>query len=188
MSYAHYRHLILAAESRYGLPHGLLAGVLDEESGIRNVGCNTSGACGIAQIVPADHGLTEAQALDPAVAIPAAASILADNLRQCGSVPGALKRYFSGRCNPPETATDANGTTPGGYVSAVLARAMRYGYGQGIQGRQAPPASSAAVASASGGPVSPPPAGATGALPFVAAGVVAAILAGLGVQELERGI
>lgn len=188
MAYAQYRSLIIAAERKYGLPHGLLAGLLDEESGIGNVGCNSSGACGIAQIVPYYHSLTQAQALDPAVAIPAAASIVAGNIAQCGSVAGALRRYFSGRCNPPATITDANGTTPAAYVAAVLARAKGYGYGEPFTGTipatttgSAPPPSSPAAGTSVGAP-------APSVFPVVIAGIAALLLVGFGVREVQRGV
>jgi hypothetical protein len=182
-----YQRQIQAAERRYGLPPGLLAGLIDLESGFNAGAVSPAGAYGIGQIVPRYHGLTPAQALDPDIAIPAAAEILADDIRQCGTVNGGLKRYFSGRCNPPETSTDAFGTTPDGYVAAVLARARTYGYGSAAPAAPAAQMNTARPGTAVAKATTPGPAPGVDWLPLIAFGALALALGAYGVEELISG-
>ncbi len=110
------------AGSAEGLPIGLLPGQIEVESrwNPNAAGHNKGGSVdrGIAQINSVAHPeITDAQAYDPAFAIPWMAKEMAGLIARCGSVVGGLEAYNSGRCS---------GDT--GYASAVLAAAKRYGY------------------------------------------------------------
>lgn len=104
-----------------GLPTGLLAGLIEIESGGNpNITHDNAHSIdrGIAQINNVAHpDVTNAQAYNPSFAIPWAANELSGLIGKCGSVVGGLEAYNSGRCS---------GDT--GYASAVLAAAKRYGY------------------------------------------------------------
>jgi soluble lytic murein transglycosylase-like protein len=130
------------ASAQYGLPAGLLEGLIHVESGWdpQAVGRNTNGSVdrGIVQINNRAHPeVSDQQAYDPAQAIPWAAAYLRQLYQSCGSWTGALAAYNSGRCSGDP-----------GYVGAVLSAARQYGYGS---------PSARVVASASSPPGAVPP-------------------------------
>jgi len=76
---------------------GLLAALLQVESGFRPRAVSPAGALGIAQFMPATaRGVGLRDPLDPAQAIPAAARLLAGHLREFGSPALALAAYNAG--------------------------------------------------------------------------------------------
>lgn len=93
---AAYAGQFAAAESAYGLPHGLLAAVAQQESGGNVRAVSPAGAQGLMQLMPGTAAAAGADAFDPAQAIPAAAKILARDLHSFGSVPLALAAYNAG--------------------------------------------------------------------------------------------
>lgn len=91
-----------AAETKYGIPHDLLARQAYEESRFRPDIINgttpsSAGALGIMQIVPRFH--PTATPLEPASAIDYAGNFLASLYRQFGSWPLALAGYNAGAGN-----------------------------------------------------------------------------------------
>jgi soluble lytic murein transglycosylase-like protein len=121
---AKYASIIAAAAQHWNVGAALLGAQLKQESGFDPNARSGAGAIGIAQFMPgtaATYGLTPAEALDPAKAIPAQAHLMHDLLRQFGSVPLALAAYNAGSgrvsacgCVPPIPETQ-------GYVQAILA-------------------------------------------------------------------
>lgn len=88
---------IEAAAGRYGLPVAFLTRLIWRESGFRPGAVSPKGAQGIAQFMPgtaAERGL--ADPFDPAQAIPAAASLLADHRRRFGNLGLAAAAYNGG--------------------------------------------------------------------------------------------
>ncbi len=131
---------IYAAEQASGVPHGLLAGLVAQESGGNPgaTGFDSGGSVdrGIVQINSQAHPqVSDAQAYDPAFAIPWAASQLASLKTSTGTWTGALEAYNSGSA----------GGAPG-YATSVMDKARAYGYGPGT----APVAPAAAGGSAAG--------------------------------------
>jgi len=105
--------------AEYGIPPDLFVAQLDLESGLNPaaVGRNTDGSWdrGIAQINNRWHPeVTDAQAFDPAFAVPWAAQYLRGLYDRCGTWQGALEAYNSGSC-----------TGAPQYARAVLTRAGR---------------------------------------------------------------
>lgn len=119
---ARYKHDLLAAEDRHGIPRYLLARLAWQESRYREdvvTGkvASSAGALGIMQIVPRWHpSMSRADCLNPPKAIEYAADYLAALKRQFGTWELALKAYNWGPGNvsawlrgekrePAETAT-----------------------------------------------------------------------------------
>jgi soluble lytic murein transglycosylase-like protein len=84
---------------------------------------SSAGAQGIMQLMPqtaAAHGVSDP--FDPAQAVPAAASILAGNLAQFGSVPLALAAYNAGA----GAVASYGGIPPYPQTQAYVQRVMGY--------------------------------------------------------------
>jgi soluble lytic murein transglycosylase-like protein len=125
-SAAMYSDAIAEASAAQGLPDGLLARVLYQESAFRpdvitGNTKSTAGALGIAQFMPATAADLGIDPLDPRQAIPAAAKYLRSLFDQLGSWPAALAGYNWGPGNvarkgvlaaPPETQK---------YVASIVA-------------------------------------------------------------------
>jgi hypothetical protein len=117
-----YRAPLARAASRWDVSAALLAAQLEAESGFDPHAVSPAGARGIAQFMPgtaAAYGLRDP--FDPEAAIDAQAHLMADLLRQLGSVPLALAAYNAGPapvaacgCVPPYPETQA-------YVARILA-------------------------------------------------------------------
>lgn len=89
-----YRAVIIESENKQGIPRGLLARLLWQESRFKPNAENPSGAIGIAQIIPRWHPqVGEAGARDPFRAIPYAAQYLRENYNKFGTWPLALAAY-----------------------------------------------------------------------------------------------
>lgn len=96
-----YDQLIVDAANRAGIDPTLFRRQLVQESSLDPEAVSKAGAIGIAQIVPkwwlGRHGLaTEDDIRNPAKAIPAAAQIMADHVKQYGSWNAALVAYNAG--------------------------------------------------------------------------------------------
>ncbi len=99
-----YRPAIDAAETRYGIPHNLLARLLYQESRFRSdivdgTVKSSTGAAGIAQFMPATAKQFGIDPLDPSAAIDAAGKYLAQLYAQFGSWSLALAAYNWGPGN-----------------------------------------------------------------------------------------
>ena len=117
-----YANTIVTSAAEYDIPPSVLAGLLQQESGFipTAVNTNANGSLdrGIAQINSAAHpNVSDAQAYDPAYAIPWAAKYLAGLIKSCGSVAGGLSRYNTGMCGS---------STGQAYAAKVLAYANQY--------------------------------------------------------------
>ena len=145
--------LIREKAAKYGLPAGVLAGLVDFESGgnpaVRN---GASGATGLGQVMPREAGFagrpTVRELQDPATNLEWSARILADGVKRYGSVEKGLASYLGAidaRGNLT-AAVDANGTGGAAYIRNVLQRAQQYGGGLA----QAAGAAGQAVSSAAG--------------------------------------
>jgi hypothetical protein len=120
-----YAQLVNSSARRNGLDPWLLAALLSVESGFRPDARSSAGAVGIAQILLSAHpNVSEAEAQDPAFAIPWAARYLAELKRHAGgSATGALRAYNTGSSKPSPAGNS--------YASRVLAartKAKRAGH------------------------------------------------------------
>jgi hypothetical protein len=117
-----FRRPLLESAARHGVSASLLAAQLMAESNFNPNAVSPSGAQGIAQFMPATaaaYGLDDP--FDPVAAIEAQARLMAELLRQFGSVELALAAYNAGPgavsgcgCIPPYPETQA-------YVARILA-------------------------------------------------------------------
>jgi hypothetical protein len=114
---------INAAESRHGLPLGLLDALIWTESRYNPMALSKAGAVGLAQLMPGTaRELGVANRYDPVASIDGGARYLRQMLDRFGSVHLAVAAYNAG----PNAVLRAkgiplNGETPG-YVRNVLAR------------------------------------------------------------------
>jgi hypothetical protein len=153
--------LVASAELRYRLPRGLLAAVVQVESGGRPHSISTAGAMGPAQLMPgtALH-LGVADPFDSAENVDGAARLLAEHLARFHSLRLAIAAYHAGPAAAGNGVPE-NGVTPG-YVARVLAaraalrpRRQSSQATEGWQARHDPPL--VAVVGESGGRRAPPP-------------------------------
>lgn len=93
---AAYANQFAAAESRYGLPGGLLSAVAQQESGGNVHAVSPDGAEGLMQLMPTTAAEQGVDPMDPGQAIDAAGRILSGDLARFGSVPLALAAYNAG--------------------------------------------------------------------------------------------
>lgn len=119
-----YRAAIAAAETANGLPSGLLARLLYQESRYRPEIINgtvksRAGAVGIAQIIPRWH--PGVNPLDPLASIDYAAAYLAKLYRQFGAWPLALAAYNWGPGNVAKNGLTGAPTETRNYWSQILA-------------------------------------------------------------------
>lgn len=122
-----YRPLFDAAESKYGIPHGLLFRQAYQESHFRDDIISgkvrsAAGAVGIMQIVLRWHPLlSEAQAINPATAIPYAGKYLRDLRKQFGTWELALAAYNWGPGNVSKTPAAQWPAETKNYVAEITA-------------------------------------------------------------------
>ncbi|HVM19820.1 MAG TPA: transglycosylase SLT domain-containing protein [Egibacteraceae bacterium] len=117
---AAYAGLFRAAESRHGLPAGLLNAVAKHESGYNPNAVSPAGARGLMQFMPATARELGIDPMVPSQAIDGAARYLSSNLRRFGSVELAVAAYNAG----PGAVARHNGVPPYAetrtYVQRVL--------------------------------------------------------------------
>jgi len=117
--------LISAAERRHGLPPGLLAALVDVESGGRPHSMSATGAMGPGQLVPSTaRSLGVSDPFDSAEAVEGSARYLGEQLRRFRSVRLAVAAYNAG---PGVVA--GGGEWPGetrAYVEQVTRRYARH--------------------------------------------------------------
>ena len=125
-----YGGTVQKAAKANGVPPEILAGLLETENGWEAQGVSTSGARGIAQIVPKYHPGVNTD--DPIASINYAAKYLSDLQRQFGGdMRLALIAYNAG----PDNVAKYRGPIPGdsestSYYGKVIKAASKYGYGQ----------------------------------------------------------
>lgn len=109
---APYEAAFTAAESKYGLPAGLLRAVAKQESAFNPNAKSPAGATGLMQFMPATAKGLGLDPTDPFASIDAAGKYLSGHLQTFGSVPLALAAYNAGPGNvkkyggiPPFTET-----------------------------------------------------------------------------------
>lgn len=115
--------VVAAAETRHGLPTGLLDALIWTESHYNPIAFSKAGAAGLAQLMPGTaSALGIANRYDPIASIEGGASYLRQLLDQFGAIHLALAAYNAG---PGAVArargVPANGETPA-YVRNVLLR------------------------------------------------------------------
>lgn len=116
-------HLIRSAESRHGLPAGLLDALVATESAYRPYAVSRAGAAGLAQLMPGTaRSLGVRNSFDISANLDGGARYLRMMIDRFGSVALALAAYNAG----PGAVTRSrgiprNGETPA-YVTRVLAR------------------------------------------------------------------
>lgn len=101
-SVTRWRDIIHWAADKHGVDPVLVAMVMLQESRGDPEAVSSAGALGLMQVVPRWHpqindGLGP---FDPPHNIDVGVGILADNLRTCGTVRGALAMYNGGQCQP----------------------------------------------------------------------------------------
>lgn len=121
---APYMDAIVAAEMANGLPQGLLARTIYEESRFRpdiidGTVKSSAGAAGIAQFMPATAAAAGIDPLDPFQAIPAAARELRAMFNKFGSWPEALAAYNWGPGNLGRKGVGAEPAETRRYVKAI---------------------------------------------------------------------
>ena len=125
-----YGGTVQTAAKANGIPPEILAGLLETENGWKAQGVSTSGARGIAQIVPEYHPGVNTD--DPIASINYAAKYLSGLQRQFGGdMRLALIAYNAG----PGNVAKYRGPIPGdsesnSYYGKVIKAASKYGYGQ----------------------------------------------------------
>ena len=88
--------MFAAAETKYQLPHGVLAALAQIESSCRVDAVSSKGASGLMQIMPGTARALGVDPMDPAQAIDGAARLLHSGLKAFGSLPLALAAYNAG--------------------------------------------------------------------------------------------
>jgi soluble lytic murein transglycosylase-like protein len=125
-----YGSTVQKAAQKNGIPPEILAGLLETENGWRATGVSSSGARGIAQIMPEYH--PEVNADDPIASINFAAKYLSGLQRQFGGdMRLAIIAYNAG----PGNVAKYRGPIPGSresqdYYGKVIKASSKYGYGQ----------------------------------------------------------
>ena len=125
-----YGTTVQKAAQANGIPPEILAGLLETENGWKATGVSTSGARGIAQIMPQYHPGVNPD--DPIASINYAAKYLSGLQRQFGGdMRLALIAYNAG----PGNVSKYRGPIPGdkesnSYYGKVIKAASKYGYGQ----------------------------------------------------------
>lgn len=116
-----YASLFKAAGARHRVDPALLAAVARAESGFNPNAVSPAGALGLMQLMPDTAAYLGVNPMDPAQAIDGAARLLANNLRQFGSVALAAAAYNAG----PGAVSQYGGIPPypetQNYVRKVLA-------------------------------------------------------------------
>lgn len=116
---APYIDAIHTAEVRHGLPHNLLARLIDQESDFNPNARNASGATGIAQIIPRFH---DVDATDPFASIDYAAGYLRQLHDQFGTWEQALAAYDWG----PGNLKNAIARSGGFYIATLPTETQNY--------------------------------------------------------------
>ena len=95
------------AAAQYGVPWPVLQQLIQGESSWNaNIGCNSSGACGIAQFIASTAATYGVDVNDPTSSLYGAAHYLSDLYAQDGSWVAALTAY-SGGCSPSSPCNSA---------------------------------------------------------------------------------
>ncbi len=115
--------IIQSAAAAYSVPAVLIKGVISAESAWIPNATDRKGSWGLMQLNVAAQGITQAQAFDPAFAIPFGARVLAGQISRRSSMELALAGYNAGtsRSDPDlanRLASDVNGVAT--YVQTVL--------------------------------------------------------------------
>lgn len=135
--------LAMAADSKYGLPPGTMAGLIQQESGFNPKAKSGAGAVGLTQIVPKWHPSVDQTKLtsDPAYAIEQGARILSSRVKaRKGDLGLALADYNGGQGNVNSWMKNGNwAKETQEYVPRVMANAARYGGGSFAAGTTAFP-------------------------------------------------
>lgn len=112
--------LLTEAETKHGLPKGLLHAVALRESNKNPAARGKKGEIGIMQFMPDTAKHLKVDAADPRSAIPGAGAYIADLMRRFGSLEAALMAYNWG---PGNLATYGSGAAPENtvkYISTIL--------------------------------------------------------------------
>jgi hypothetical protein len=116
-----YRGLVAEAAAASGIAPGLLAALLQAESGFNPRAISPAGALGIAQFMPGTaRGMGLLDPFDPVQAIPAAARLLAGHIGAFGSPALALAAYNAG----PGAVRASGGIPPYAETQAYVARVL----------------------------------------------------------------
>jgi len=120
-------------ETSYAMPPGLLEAVADRESRFRNDIITgelrgKSGEVGIMQLLPQYHLSSDAERLDPQVAIPYAALYLAKNFMKFGTWEEAIAAYNWGPGNVERSGIQAAPKSTKEYIAWVQARGYVEGF------------------------------------------------------------
>ncbi len=118
--------LVLAAERRHRLPHGLLRAVIEAESEDAPHRISAAGAMGLAQLMPGTAAQLDVEdPYDSAAAIEGGARYLASNLRRTRDVRLAVAAYNAGPGAVDDGVMPKNGQTAH-YVAKVMKAFWRY--------------------------------------------------------------
>lgn len=120
-----YRAAIAAAEDRNGIPEGMLARLLWQESRFRDDVidgrlASPAGALGIAQFMPATAADMGIDPLDALASIDAAARYLGQLWRRFGNWPDTLAAYNWGQGNVARRGRNAAPVETRSYVASIL--------------------------------------------------------------------
>lgn len=136
-----YQSLIDQVVSEYpGIDALVFEAMISVESGFNPNARSASGAIGLGQIIARWHGpliqrVAEAQAFtgnveqalfDPGVNLRVAAAYLMDCHRACGDWIKAVRRYHSGKCDPPDDFVDGQGTSSDAHITKLRAAIERF--------------------------------------------------------------
>lgn len=117
---APYMAMFRSAESRYGLPTGLLQAVARVESSFNPGSVSGAGAQGLMQLMPDTAQSLGVNPFDPAQAIDGAARLLAGHLQRFGSIDLALAAYNAGGNAVAQAGGIPNYPETQAYVQKVL--------------------------------------------------------------------
>jgi len=109
---APYAATIASASAQYNIPQGLLASLINTESGFNPSAVGPTNDSGIAQFIPSTAQALGVNPLDPTSSINGAAQLLAQNFAQTGNWFQAVQLY-NGSLSNPATSNYANAVING---------------------------------------------------------------------------
>jgi hypothetical protein len=129
---ATYKALAQQAEAKFGIPNGVLSGLIEQESSWSPNAKSNKNAIGLTQIVPRWHPTVDPARLssDPAYSINEGARILSERIKaRAGNLPLALADYNTGQGNVDKWMKGLSPLADQAreYVPKVLSRATKYG-------------------------------------------------------------